>query len=93
MSCSLKEVEGFASFGFWHFITRPRGTGGLYIRRAHHMQSQEAVFLAKCALSHLCVCLSHPLLSTTGLLCATASGQGSACGWGTVLSLSESAWP
>lgn len=50
---------------------------------------------AEFALSHPCVCVCVFLIHfvTTGLICVTAGGQSSGCGWGTVPSLSESARP
>lgn len=79
-------MQVFASFSFLQLCTRPAWAGGLCIRRAHPMQNQ-----GESTESSVCVC-SSPHLSCR-LDCVTAGGRGSACGWGTGLSLSESAWP
>lgn len=98
-SCSLKEVELFAYFGFLHLIAWPAWTGGpVFLSAECFRQSQWEVYefsswnVAEFTLSCVCGCVSHPLC-TTGLICATAGGQGSGRGQGTVLPLSESAWP
>lgn len=83
-------------------LTRQGWTGGLVFFSAEHILSNVrrrcsfAFFLEWGRVStesSPSVCASLILWVTAGLICETAGGPGSACGWGTVLSLSEFAWP
>ena len=64
---------------------RPGRTGGLVLLSAAHILGklsrrfclQFSWNEAEFTLTHLCVCVSHPSV-TTGLICVTAGGQGSA---------------